>query len=122
MLGALGSLAGTYALPALATAFFGPVGLVGGALLKGAGAGLGRGLGETLGGVGAEDVSEGSTGFLAKDFSLDHNITISITDVYLYISYIQPSSDFLSEPWIFIKLLLVMSAKAVYLGGHFIAY
>jgi hypothetical protein len=69
LLGTLGSLAGTYALPALATAVLGPVGLVGGALLKGAGAGLGRGLGETLGGVGAEDVSEGSTGFLAKDFS-----------------------------------------------------
>jgi hypothetical protein len=68
-LGTLGSLAGTYALPALATTLLGPVGLVGGALLKGAGAGLGRGLGETLGGVGAEDVSEGSTGFLAKDFS-----------------------------------------------------
>jgi hypothetical protein len=69
LLGTLGSLAGTYAIPALATAFLGPVGLVGGALLKGAGAGLGRGLGETLGGVGAEDVSESSTGFLAKDFS-----------------------------------------------------
>tara|TARA_R100000030_G_scaffold13398_1_gene8903 strand:+ start:670 stop:1755 length:1086 start_codon:yes stop_codon:yes gene_type:complete len=68
-LGTIGSLAGTYALPALATTLLGPVGLVGGALLKGAGAGLGRGLGETLGGIGAEDVSEGSTGFLAKDFS-----------------------------------------------------
>jgi len=67
--GTLGSFAGTYALPALATAVLGPVGLVGGALLKGAGAGLGRGLGETLGGIGAEDVSESSTGFLAKDFS-----------------------------------------------------
>ena len=66
--GTLGSLAGSYALPALATALLGPVGLVGGALLKGAGAGLGRGLGETLGGVGAEDVLESSTGFLAKDF------------------------------------------------------
>ena len=69
LLGTLGSIVGTYAIPALATAFLGPVGLVGGALLKGAGAGIGRGLGETLGGVGAEDVSEGSTGFLAKDFS-----------------------------------------------------
>ena len=68
-LGTIGSLAGTYALPALATTLLGPVGLVGGALLKGAGAGLGRGLGETLGGIGAEDVSAGSTGFLAKDFS-----------------------------------------------------
>ena len=69
LLGTLGSFAGSYALPALATAVLGPVGLVGGALLKGAGAGLGRGLGEVLGGVGAEDVSGSSTGFLAKDFS-----------------------------------------------------
>ena len=68
LLGALGSFAGSYALPALATAVLGPVGLVGGALIKGAGAGLGRGLGETLGGLGAEDVSVGSTGFLGKDF------------------------------------------------------
>ena len=35
-LGTLGSLAGSYALPALATALLGPVGLVGGALIKGA--------------------------------------------------------------------------------------
>ena len=60
--------------------------------------------------------------FLAEDLGLDHNITISKTDVYLYISYIQPSSDFLSEPWIFITLLIIMSADAAYLGGHFIAY
>jgi hypothetical protein len=66
--GDIGSFAGTVALPAIATTLLGPVGVVGGALLKGAGAGLGRGLGETLGGLGAEDVSAGSTGFLGKDF------------------------------------------------------
>tara|TARA_R100001129_G_scaffold9368_1_gene6500 strand:+ start:6985 stop:8094 length:1110 start_codon:yes stop_codon:yes gene_type:complete len=68
LLGSVGSFLGSVALPALATAVLGPVGLVGGALIKGAGAGLGRGLGETLGGVGSEDVSSSSTGFFAKDF------------------------------------------------------
>ena len=69
LLGSLGSFAGSYALPALATALFGPAGtIVTTALLKGAGAGIGRGLGETIGGIGAEDVSGSSSGFLAKDF------------------------------------------------------
>lgn len=60
--------------------------------------------------------------FLAEDFGLDHNISISITDVYLYISYTQTFADILSEPWIFTALLVVVSAAAVCLGGYFIAY
>ncbi|MBY8991397.1 MAG: hypothetical protein KGD58_11635 [Candidatus Lokiarchaeota archaeon] len=64
--------------------------------------------------------------YLAEDFGLDNNITISITDVYLSISYIEswigvlPSSD--PEPWIFAALLIFVSLATVCLGGYFIAY
>ena len=64
--------------------------------------------------------------YLAEDFGLENNITISITDVYLSISYIEswtvpsPPSD--PEPWIFAALLIFVSIAAVCLGGYFIAY
>ena len=48
--------------------------------------------------------------FLAEDFGLNHKFTISITDVYLYISYTQTFADILSEPWIFTALLIIVSA------------
>ena len=58
--------------------------------------------------------------FLAEDFGLDHNITISLTDVYLYVFYTETFPDI--EPWIFAALLVAVSAAAVCLGGYFIAY
>ena len=60
--------------------------------------------------------------YLAEDFGLDHNITISITDVYLYISYTQTFPDIFSEPWVSTALLVLVSAAAVCLGGYFVAY
>ncbi|MHA2181541.1 MAG: hypothetical protein ACXAAH_08975 [Promethearchaeota archaeon] len=61
--------------------------------------------------------------YLAEDFGLDHNISISLTDVYLIISWTEswtalPSS----EPWIFAALLALVSVATVCLGGYFIAY
>lgn len=62
--------------------------------------------------------------YLAEDFGLDQNITISITDVYLSISWTEswtdPQPD--PEPWIFAALLIFVSVATVCLGGYFIAY
>ncbi|MHA1986791.1 MAG: hypothetical protein ACW98D_09145 [Promethearchaeota archaeon] len=64
--------------------------------------------------------------YLAEDFGLDHNITISVTDVYLTISYTESwtdpplASD--PEPWINAVLLVLVSAASICLGGYFIAY
>ena len=65
--------------------------------------------------------------YLAEDFGLDHNITISVTDVYLSISWTEswtdptpPQPD--PEPWIFATLLGLVSVATVFLGGYFIAY
>lgn len=63
--------------------------------------------------------------FLAEDFGLEEDITISITDVYLYISYTETFPDppsIVSEPWFFAALLAIVSAATVFLGGYFIAY
>ncbi|MCK4780088.1 MAG: hypothetical protein KAT57_07870, partial [Candidatus Lokiarchaeota archaeon] len=60
--------------------------------------------------------------FLAEDFGLEQNITISITDVYLYISYTETFADIFSEPWVSTALLIAVSAATVCLGGYLIAY
>ncbi|MFX1385857.1 MAG: hypothetical protein ACFE9M_01450 [Promethearchaeota archaeon] len=63
--------------------------------------------------------------YLAENFGLDHNITVSITDVYLSISWIESWTDpsiQIPEPWIFLALLILVSAAAVCLGSYFIAY
>ena len=64
--------------------------------------------------------------YLAEDFGLDHNITISITDVYLSISYteswIDPPEPSKPEPWIFAALLALVSVATVCLAGYLIAY
>ena len=60
--------------------------------------------------------------FLAEDFGLDSNRTISITEVYLYISYIETFSDIFSEPWIFTGLFIIAVFAATALGGYLIAY
>jgi hypothetical protein len=58
--------------------------------------------------------------FLAEDFELDNNRTISITDVYLYISYIETYSD--PEPWIFMGLFIISIIGAGVLAAYLIAY
>jgi len=63
--------------------------------------------------------------YLAEDFGLAHNITISITDVYLSISWIESWIDppsTIPEPWIFAALLVFVSTAALVLGGYFIYY
>jgi len=64
--------------------------------------------------------------YLAEDFGLDHNITVSITDVYLSLSWteswIDPPLQPDAEPWIFAALLIIVSVAATCIGGYFIAY
>lgn len=60
--------------------------------------------------------------FLADRFDLDHNITISITDVYLNISYIETYSDYIPEPLIYTALLIAAVIAASVIGGYLIAY
>ncbi len=60
--------------------------------------------------------------FLADRFDLDHNITVSITDVYLYISYIETYSDYIPEPLIYTALLIAAVIAASAIGGYLIAY
>ncbi|MFX1374251.1 MAG: hypothetical protein ACFFA0_00425 [Promethearchaeota archaeon] len=64
--------------------------------------------------------------YLAEDFELDHNITISITAVYLSISWTEswtdPTPEPNPEPWIFAALLILVSIATVCLAGYFIAY
>ena len=63
--------------------------------------------------------------FLAEDFGLEQDITISITNVTLYISYTETFPDppsIISEPWFFSALLAIVSVATVCLGGYFIAY
>ncbi len=60
--------------------------------------------------------------FLAEDFGLEQDITVSITDVYLYISYKETFADIFSEPWVSTALLIAVSAATVCLGGYLIAY
>jgi hypothetical protein len=60
--------------------------------------------------------------FLADDFGLDHDITISITEVYLYISYLVFFPDIFSEPWIFAGLFIIAIIGASLLAAYLIAY
>ncbi|TKJ19368.1 MAG: hypothetical protein CEE43_15775, partial [Promethearchaeota archaeon Loki_b32] len=63
--------------------------------------------------------------YIADEFGLAEDITISITDVNLYISYTETFPDppsIISEPWFFSALLAIVSVATVCLGGYFIAY
>ncbi|MFW9882362.1 MAG: hypothetical protein ACFFG0_55580, partial [Candidatus Thorarchaeota archaeon] len=60
--------------------------------------------------------------FLADEFGLDQNITISIDDVYFIISYIRITIDIFSEPWVFTALLVLASVITAGVGGYLIAY
>jgi len=60
--------------------------------------------------------------YLADEFILTNNITISITDVYLYISYTETFSEFITEPWIFTALLIIASLVTIIVGGYLYAY
>ncbi|NVM18806.1 MAG: hypothetical protein HWN80_13910 [Candidatus Lokiarchaeota archaeon] len=60
--------------------------------------------------------------FLAEDFGLDNNITISITDVYLYVSYTETFPDPISEPFLFALLFALSAIGATVLAAYLIAY
>jgi hypothetical protein len=60
--------------------------------------------------------------YLAEDFELDNNITISITDIYLYVSYTETFSDPISENWLFVGLFIIAVMGATVLAAYLIAY
>jgi hypothetical protein len=60
--------------------------------------------------------------YLADTFGLPQNYTISITDVYLYITYSETFSDPIQENWLFLGLFIIALAAAIVTGGYFIAY
>ncbi len=59
--------------------------------------------------------------FLAEDFELDSNITISITNVYLYISYTETFED-PTESFLFMGLFILSVIGATVLAAYLIAY
>ena len=60
--------------------------------------------------------------YLAEDFELGNNITISITDVYLYISYTETFPDPILENWLFLGLFIIAIMGATVLAAYLIAY
>jgi len=60
--------------------------------------------------------------FLADEFTLDQNITISIDDAYFTIFYVEISGGIFSEPWFFTALLVFASILTAIIGGYLIAY
>ena len=60
--------------------------------------------------------------FLAEDFELDSDITISITDVYLYVSYTETFPEIIPEPLIFAGLFIISVIGATVLAAYLIAY
>jgi hypothetical protein len=59
---------------------------------------------------------------IADTFSLDRNITISVDDVVLIISYIVTSVRNVEQPWLFLILLIAASIISAGIGGYLIAY
>lgn len=59
--------------------------------------------------------------YLAETFDLDRNITISITDVYLYVTWVENIPD-IFPAWIFITSLIIAIIAVVGSGGYLIAY
>ncbi|MFX1385858.1 MAG: hypothetical protein ACFE9M_01455 [Promethearchaeota archaeon] len=60
--------------------------------------------------------------YLKDEFGLDQNITVSIDDVYLIISYIEIFPDFFYGPWVFAALLVFAIIATASIGGYLIAY
>lgn len=60
--------------------------------------------------------------YLADGFLLTNNITVSITNVYLTISYTETFSVFSREPWLFAALLVIAVIATVIVGGYLYAY
>jgi hypothetical protein len=60
--------------------------------------------------------------FMGDNFPLAQNYTISITDVFLRISYIRTTVDLIDEPWFFTGLFILTAAGVAVLTGLLIAY
>lgn len=61
--------------------------------------------------------------YLADEFLLTNNLTISITNVYLTISYTETfSSSITTEPWLFAALLIIAIIATLIVGGYLYAY
>ena len=60
--------------------------------------------------------------FLAENFGLGQNITISITDVNLHVSWTETFSDLIPEPWLFLGLFIIALMAAIVITGYLIAY
>ena len=60
--------------------------------------------------------------FIADEFPLTDNFTISITDISLEISYLLFFPDPVDEPWIFSGLFIIASIATIVLAGILIAY
>ena len=60
--------------------------------------------------------------YLAEDFGLDNNITVSIKNVYLYVSYTETFPDPISENWLFVGLFIIAVMGATVLAAYLIAY
>ncbi|MHA1913392.1 MAG: hypothetical protein ACW986_13040 [Promethearchaeota archaeon] len=60
--------------------------------------------------------------YLADEFALDHNITISIDEVFLEISLLYTFPEEVSEPWLFTALLIIAAIATVCIGIYLIAY
>ncbi len=60
--------------------------------------------------------------FIADTFALNNNITISITDVYLEISYTEFIFDTEEAPWFFSGIFIIALVAGVILTGILIAY
>jgi hypothetical protein len=59
--------------------------------------------------------------YLAEDFGLGNNITISIRNVYLYMSWTETRDD-PAEPFLFTALFIISLIGATVLAGYLIAY
>ena len=60
--------------------------------------------------------------YMAEDFALGNNITISITDVYLLVSYTETIPDPITESWLFVGLFILAVVGATVLAAYLIAY
>jgi hypothetical protein len=60
--------------------------------------------------------------YLADEFGLGENITVSIDDVYFKIAYIRIFREFFQEPWVFAALLVFASVVVAGISGYLIAY
>jgi hypothetical protein len=59
---------------------------------------------------------------IADDFGLDREISISIDDVYLLISYTETIPDTIEDPWIATGFFIITAIATVVLGGFLVMY